>query len=152
MSALFSTQGHHIVYICPDIIFQILPPYSRPMTLHHVICHVTAVSRASLSSKRKRKIVSVQVSYNSRWKDVNSLVLISNILFNFLINSATNCSPWSKTILFSNSCNFHILFLDNLTNSSANISFAVTTKYVILDNLLQTTRIISFPAIRCGLH
>jgi len=51
------------------------------MTSHHVTCHVTAVSRASLSSKRKvkekenqykirkikekkKKIVSVQVSHN----------------------------------------------------------------------------------------
>jgi len=69
--------------MCPDIIFQILLPYSRPMTSHHVTCHVTAVSCASSSSKnkiketrkenqykirkikeKKNKIVSVQVSHN----------------------------------------------------------------------------------------
>jgi len=41
--------------MCPDIIFQILPPCSRPITSHDVTCHVTAVSHASSSSKRKRK-------------------------------------------------------------------------------------------------
>jgi len=35
----------------PDIIFQILPPCSKPMTSHHV----TIVSHASSLSKRKRK-------------------------------------------------------------------------------------------------
>jgi len=29
MSTSFPTQGHHVVYMCPDVIFQILPPYSR---------------------------------------------------------------------------------------------------------------------------
>ena len=67
-----------------DIIFQILPSCSRPMTSHHVTCHVTVVSHASSLSKRKRKekrkenqykirkikekknkIVSVQASYNT---------------------------------------------------------------------------------------
>ena len=64
MSTLFPTQGHHVVYMCPDVIFQILPPYSRSMMSHHVTCHVTIVSHASLPSKRKIKIVSVQASYN----------------------------------------------------------------------------------------
>ena len=39
-----------------------------------------------------------------------------------------------------------MLFLNNLANSSADIPFIVATKYVILDNLSQTTRITSFPA------
>ena len=84
MSISFPTQGHHVVYMCPDIIFQILPPCSKPMTSHHVTCHVTVVSCASSSSKRKikekrkenqykirkikekkNKIVSVQASHNS---------------------------------------------------------------------------------------
>ena len=55
MSALFPTQGHYVVYICPNIIFQILPSYSRPMTSHHVTCNVTAVSCASSSSKNKKE-------------------------------------------------------------------------------------------------
>jgi len=82
MSASFPTQDHHVVYICPDIIFQILPPCSRPMTSPHVTCHVTVVSHVSSLSKRKikekrkenqykirkrkekkNKIVSVQASY-----------------------------------------------------------------------------------------
>jgi len=35
--------------------FEILLPCSRPMTSHHVTCHVTAVSCASLLSKIKIK-------------------------------------------------------------------------------------------------
>ena len=59
MSASFLTQGHHVVYMCPDVIFQIILLHSRPMTSHHVTCHVTAMSRASsLSLKRKRNIKS----------------------------------------------------------------------------------------------
>ena len=37
-----------------------------------------------------------------------------------------------------------MLSLNNLTNLSANIPFVVATKCIILDNLLQTTRITSF--------
>ena len=56
MSASFLTQGHYVIYIYPDVIFQILLLCSRPMTSHHVTCHVTVMSCASsLSLKRKRK-------------------------------------------------------------------------------------------------
>ena len=45
--------------MCPDVIFQILPPCSRPMMSHHVTCHVTVVSCASslykIKIKEKRK-------------------------------------------------------------------------------------------------
>ena len=41
--------------ICPDVIFWILPPCSRPMMSHHVTCHVTAVSHISSSSRIKKK-------------------------------------------------------------------------------------------------
>ena len=45
-----------ILYTCAlTLSFQILPPCSRPMTSHHVTCHVTAVSCTSSSSKRKIK-------------------------------------------------------------------------------------------------
>ena len=54
-TTLFSTQGHHVVYMYPNVIFQILPPYSRPMMSHYVTCHVTAVSCASSLSKIKIK-------------------------------------------------------------------------------------------------
>jgi len=57
MSASFPTQDHHVVYIYPDIIFQILPPCSRLITSHHVTCHVTVVSCTSSSSKRKTKSI-----------------------------------------------------------------------------------------------
>ena len=44
-------KGYHIIYMCPDIIFQIFPPCSMPMTSHDV----TVVSHASLLSRIKRK-------------------------------------------------------------------------------------------------
>jgi len=50
----------------------------------------------------------------------------------------------SKITLSGNLCNFHTLFLNNYANSSTNIIFVIVTKYVIFNNLLQTTRIISF--------
>ena len=55
MSTSFLTQGHHVVYMCPDVIFQILLLCSRPMMSHHVTCHVTTVSCTSSLSKRKIK-------------------------------------------------------------------------------------------------
>ena len=57
ISASFLTQGHYVVYICSDIIFQILLLHSRPMMSHHVTYHMTVMSCASsLSLKRKIKI------------------------------------------------------------------------------------------------
>ena len=56
MSASFLTQGHHVVYMCPDVIFQILLLHSRPMTSHHVTCHVTAMSCAFFIVQKKKKI------------------------------------------------------------------------------------------------
>ena len=55
MSVLFLTQGHHVVYMCPDVIFQILLLHSRPMTSHHVTCHVTVVSHAFFIVQKKNK-------------------------------------------------------------------------------------------------
>ena len=78
------------------------------------------------------------------WKAINSFVSIPNILFSFWVNSAANCGPLSDITFFGNLCNFHILFLNNLANPSADITFVIATKCVILDNLSQTTRIVSF--------
>ena len=52
MSTSFPTQGYHVIFMYPDIIFQILLLYSRLMMTHHV----TAVSHASSLSKRKVKV------------------------------------------------------------------------------------------------
>ena len=82
-----------------------------------------------------------------RWYDVDSFVFIPNMLFNSFVISAANYGSLSDIILFSNPCNFYILFLNNLTNPSADVSSVVVTKCVILDNLSQTTRISSFLAI-----
>ena len=65
---------------------------------------------------------------------------------NSLVNSTANCGPLSDTTLSSNPCNFQILSLNSLASPFANILSIVATKCVILDNLLQTTRIASFPA------
>ena len=68
------------------------------------------------------------------------------MLFNSLIISTTNYRLLSNTILSGNPYNFHTLSLNNLANPSADVPSAVATKYVILDNLLQITKIASFPA------
>jgi len=81
-----------------------------------------------------------------RWNAVNNFVSIPNIQFNFLVNFAMNCSSLFDTTLFSNLCNFYILSLNNLTSLSTNVPSVVAIKCVILNNLLQTTRITFFPA------
>jgi len=48
----------------------------------------------------------------------------------------------SNNILSGNLYNLHTLSQNNLANSSTNISSVVATKYIILDNLSQTTRIV----------
>ena len=54
-SASYLPQGQHTIYMCPDIIFQALLPPSRLITWHYMICHVTAMSRASSSFKISQK-------------------------------------------------------------------------------------------------
>ena len=66
MSISFPTQDYHVVYMCPDIIFQIFLLCSRPMTSHHVTCHVTTVSLASLLSKRRKKEKEKENQYKIR--------------------------------------------------------------------------------------
>ena len=46
ISALLLTQGHHVYFMCPDVIFQAILPCSRLVTSHHVTCHVTSSSYA----------------------------------------------------------------------------------------------------------
>ena len=59
MSILFLTQGHYVVYMWPDIIFQVFLLHSRPIMLRDVTYHVTVVSHAFFivqkKSKRKKK-------------------------------------------------------------------------------------------------
>ena len=66
MSTSFLTQGHYVVYICPDIIFQILLLCSRPMTSHHMTCHVTVVSCAFFIVQKKKKRKEKENSYKIR--------------------------------------------------------------------------------------
>jgi len=54
ISALCSTQGHHVYSKCPDIIFQTLPSSSRLVISHHVTCHVTSLSRALFIVLKKK--------------------------------------------------------------------------------------------------
>jgi len=74
-----------------------------------------------------------------------------NILFNSFVNSATNCSPLFDTTLSGNLYNFHTLFLNNHTNLSTDVPFVVAIKYVILTNLSQTTKIMSFSTANSNL-
>ena len=80
------------------------------------------------------------------FKLLDSFVLISNILFSFLVKSTTNYSLLSDITLSSNLYNFHALSLNNLVNLSVNILSIIATKYIILDSLLHTTKIIFFSA------
>jgi len=85
------------------------------------------------------------------WNTVNNFISISSILFNFFVSSTVNCSSLSDTILSGNPSSFYTLSLSSLTNPSTDIPSVVTTKYVIFDNLLQTTRIASFLATNSNL-
>ena len=125
MSTSFPTQGHHIVYICSNIIFQILPPCSRPMTSHHVTCHVTAVSHASSLSKRKikekkNKIVSVQASHNN----IFLVGILSDFFFSNTFKYLWNLlGAISSTILISIksssfSCFFFIILVISISFST----------------------------------
>ena len=72
MSASFLIQGHHVIYMCSDIIFQILLLYSRPMTSYHVTCHGTAMSHASLLSlKEKEKEKEIQKKRNIKSRKID---------------------------------------------------------------------------------
>ena len=81
-----------------------------------------------------------------KWNTIDNFVSILNILFNSFVISTANYGLWSNTMLSGNLYNSYMLSLNNLTNSSTNISSIVTTKCVILDNILQTTRIAFFLA------
>ena len=74
------------------------------------------------------------------------MILIPNILFSSLVISAANCGPLSDTTLSGSPCNFHTLFLNNLANPFVDVPSVVATKCIILNNLLQTTRIVFFLA------
>ena len=54
------------IYIPSDIIFQIVLLCSRPMTSHHVTCHVTVISRASSLSLKKEKEIQKKRNIKSR--------------------------------------------------------------------------------------
>ena len=105
-------QGRYVVYMCPDIIFQILPPPSRPMTSHHVTCHMTAVSYASSSSKRKEKenqykirkikekknkIVNIQASYNNQGRHREIVAWTMRTLYKQLVEYY--CSSLSSSLV-----------------------------------------------------
>jgi len=82
-----------------------------------------------------------------RWKAINNLISIFNILSNSFVNFTTDYSLLSTITLSGSSYSFHTLFLNNLANSFTNILLVVVIKYIILDNLLYTTKIISFLTI-----
>jgi len=79
-------------------------------------------------------------------KRLENLVSISNILFNIFVNFTANCGSLSVITLSGNLYSFYALSWNNITNHFANVPSVVTTKYVILDNLLHTTNIVFFSA------
>ena len=81
------------------------------------------------------------------WKDINSLVSIPSLLFSFFVNFTANCGSLSNTTLSGSLYNFHMLFLNHLASSSANVLSIIATKCIILDNLLHTTKIVFFSLI-----
>ena len=85
MSTSFPTQGHHIVFMCPDVIIQTLPLCSRLMTSHHVTCHVTAVSCASSSFKRKRKEKENSYKIRKNKRKEKSKFFMSKVSYNNLV-------------------------------------------------------------------
>ena len=76
---------------------------------------------------------------------INNLLFIPSISFNSLINPTVNQGPLSKIMLSSNPCNFHMLFLNSLVNSSADIFSVVGMKCTIFVSLSTTTKIESYP-------
>ena len=52
-------QGHHVVYICPNVIFQILLPHSRPYDVTSCDtscdCDVTCLFIVQKKEKEKKK-------------------------------------------------------------------------------------------------
>jgi len=77
MSISFPTQDHHVVYMCPDIIFQILLLCSRPMTSHHVTCHVTVVSHIFFIAQKKKKRKEKQNQCKIRKIKENKIKIVS---------------------------------------------------------------------------
>ena len=78
------------------------------------------------------------------WNTINNLISIPNILFNSFVNSTINCNSLLLIIFSGNPWNFHILFLNNPTKSSANVSSIIVTKCAIFNNPLYITNNIFF--------
>ena len=86
MSASHLTQGYHMYTMCPNIIFQIFLPCSRPMTSHHVTCHVTAMSHASSLSKEKEKEIQKKRNIKSKKIDKRKRkILVSKAFHNNIL-------------------------------------------------------------------
>ena len=76
--------------------------------------------------------------------DEKLLIALFLSLTNFFVNHATNCRLLFEITLLDNLCNFHTLFLNNLTNLSTVIFSVITIKYNIFKNLSHTTKIESW--------
>jgi len=71
--------------------------------------------------------------------------LVTNILFNSFINPVINWGSLSNMMLSGRPCSFHILSLNNLANSFADVLSVVSIKYTIFVSWSTTTRIESYP-------
>ena len=97
--------------MCPNIIFQILLPCSRPMTSHHVTCHVTAMPCASsLSLKRKIKI---KIKIKSRKIDKRKRkMLVSKVFHNTPLFKYVILACLSHIIKASSSSDMSVIWID----------------------------------------
>ena len=95
----------------------------------------------SLSTQTRRAIKSSQAKSLQGWNAIDNLLSIPNILFNSLINPATNWGPLSDMILSGRPCNFHTLSLNSLAKPSTDVFSIVGIKCTIFVNQSTTTRI-----------
>ena len=112
MSTSYLTQGYYVASMCSDIIFQILLPCFRPMMSHHVTCHVTEISCASSSSKRKSKRKENKINIKpEKLNKRKEKLSVSKAFYNSFLHSTTYTTVNTVKIqLYSNlfSCSTYI--------------------------------------------
>ena len=120
----------------------------EPCCLLQTLLMLTILANLSVCALQRTEdtVQALSLSILSAYLSVGGMLLTALFLFptSYFINSAANWGPLSNTTLLGSPCSFHTLSLNNLASPSANIPSIVATKCIIFDNLLQTTRIVSF--------
>ena len=118
MFTSYLTQGYYVASIYPNIIFQILPSYSRPMMSHYVTYHVTAVSCASSLSKRKIKIKQNKINIKLEKQEKLS---VSKAFYNI---ESIQTSDWNLT---SSNKYFQSFLLEKLPMKSLKVKESISS-------------------------